>query len=159
MPPRVFRSPGWLNSTMYKLTSPVASLRPHLDLLRRLQDRDRVAAHATNSAFVDDMVAYPGGVVQDVLQHLWCDNLLAAGRLPIAGSDARLDRITASILLIAGEGDPVVTPQSSRSLLDLVGSQDTQALGIPGGHMSILAGTQTATDTWPAITQWLAARS
>ena len=159
MPPRLFRSPGWLNSAMYKMTSPVASLRPHLDLLRRLQDRDRVAAHATNSAFVDDMVAYPGGVVQDVLQHLWCDNLLATGRLPIAGSDARLDRITASILLIAGQGDPVVTPQSSRTLLDLVSSQDTQALGIPGGHMSILAGTQTATETWPTTTQWLAERS
>lgn len=59
-PPRLWRAPGWFNSALYKLTAPAASLRPYLDLLTELHDREKVAAHATHAAFLDDMVAYPG---------------------------------------------------------------------------------------------------
>ena len=158
-PPRWWRAPGWFNSALYKLTAPVASVRPYLDLLGELHDRERVAAHATNAAFLDDMVAYPGGVIQDVVQYLWADNLLAAGRLPIPGSRTSLSAITANLLLVAGRGDPIVTPACARALLGLVSSPDRQCLEVPGGHMAIVSGNQAPTAIWPAVGDWLAARS
>ena len=158
-PPRWWRAPGWFNSVLYKLTAPVASVRPYLDLLAELDDRDKVAAHATNAAFLDDMVAYPGGVIQDVVQHLWTDNVLADGRLPIPGSEARLSAIGASLLLVAGRGDPIVTPACATALLRLVASADVQVLDAPGGHMAIVSGSQAPTAIWPQVGDWLAARS
>lgn len=159
MAPRLFRTPGWFNSALYKMTSPVASLRPHLELLTVLHDRERVSAHATNSAFLDDMVAYPGGVVQDVLQHLWCDNVLALGRLPIEGSEARLSSITCNLLLVAGHHDPVVTPAAARALLSFVHSRDREFIEVAGGHMAILSGSRAPTEIWPQVADWLAPRS
>ena len=158
-PPRYWRAPGWANSVLYKLTSPVASLRPHLELLRKLHDREHVAAHATNSAFLDDMVAYPGGVIQDTVQYLWADNVLASGRLPIAGSAARLSDIEANLLLVAGRSDPVVTLQSARALQRFASSRDQTFLEVPGGHMAILGGSQAPANIWPPVADWLEERS
>ncbi|MDR3414581.1 MAG: hypothetical protein P4L83_00210 [Nevskia sp.] len=159
LPPRLLRMPGWINSFAYKLTNPVASLRPHLDLLRNLHDRERVAAHATNAAFLDDMVAYPGGVIQDTLQYLWTDNVLAAGGLPIAGCEARLSSIAANLLAVAGSGDPIVTPECARTLLRFPQGADQTFLEVPGGHMAILGGSQAASQVWPAVADWLERRS
>lgn len=158
-PARWWRAPGWLNSMLYKLTAPVASVRPYLDLLAELDDRDKVSAHATNAAFLDDMVAYPGGVIQDVVQHLWTDNVLAQGRLPIPGSDAQLSAVGANLLLVVGRGDPIVTPACAKALLRFVASADTEVLEVPGGHMAIVSGNQAPQTVWPQVGAWLAARS
>lgn len=158
-PPRLWRAPGWFNSALYKLTAPAASLRPYLDLLTELHDREKVAAHATHAAFLDDMVAYPGGVIQDTVQYLWADNVLAAGRLPIPGSDAHLSAIRANLLLVAGRGDPIVTPTCTRALLKFVASRDVKVEVVPGGHMAIVSGNQAPTTVWPLVGDWLAARS
>jgi polyhydroxyalkanoate synthase len=64
VPAGLLRSPGWMNSLAFKLTNPVGSLQGYWNLVKNLHDRDFVSAHATNGAFLDDMVAYPGGVIQ-----------------------------------------------------------------------------------------------
>jgi len=157
--PRYWRSPGWLNSTLYKLVSPVASVRPYLELVSDLDDRERVAAHATNAAFLDDMVAYPGGVVQDIAQYLWMDNVLADGRLPVEGTPRCLPALAANVLAVAGTGDPVVTVSCTRALLRQIASEDQRLLEVPGGHMAILAGSKAPAQVWPAVADWLAERS
>lgn len=157
--PRWWRSPGWLNSALYKVLSPVASIRPHIELLGRLDDREQVAAHATNSAFLDDMVSYPGAVVQDIMQYLWTDNVLAEGRLPVTGTPECLSALRANLLLVTGKTDPVVTTACSKRLLALAASEDRQLLEVSGGHMAIVAGSKAPGEIWPVVADWLAARS
>jgi len=42
-----------------------------------------ITRNATQGAFLNDMVAYPGGVIQDTVQYLWVDNCTAYGDLPM----------------------------------------------------------------------------
>ncbi len=154
-----WRSPGWANALAFKLASPTGTLRGYTELLRRLDDRDHVASHATHAAFLDDMVAYPGGVMQDVVQYLLTENRLARGRLPLPGSEASLSGLRASTLLLTGDRDPIVPPASSQRLLELIGSEDASLIEVPGGHMSIVSGSQAPTRIWPAMRDWLAPRS
>src|SRR5699024_6523773 len=81
-PAAFWRSPGWANSLAFKLTSPMNSLKGYWELVRHLDDDEFVNNHATNSAFLDHMLAYPGGVIQDVTHHLWVNNVVATNRLP-----------------------------------------------------------------------------
>lgn len=157
--PRWWRSPGWANSLAFKLTSPVASLQGYFELLRNLHDREFVAEHATNGAFLDDMVAYPGGVMQDIVQYLWTDNVLAHGRLPIRGCEAELRSIDANLLLVAGRGDIIVTPSCAQALLAHAISPDKSFIEVPGGHMGILGGSRAPRENWPQVADWLAQRS
>lgn len=154
-----WRSPGWMNSLMFKLTNPVGSMQGYMDLLKNLHDRDYVKAHATQGAFLDDMVAYPGGVVQDIIQFLWVDNVLADNRLPQLDSERGFDAVKANLLLVTGRNDPIVTEHCSLPILNLVSSEDKTHLRVPGGHMAILGGSGAPKAVWPQVADWLAARS
>lgn len=154
-----WRSPGWANALAFKAVNPVSTLQGYLELLRNLDQDEFVRAHATNSAFLNDMVAYPGGVMQDIIQYLWTDNVLARGELPMAGSPARLENVKASLLMICGRNDPIVTRDCSLAALNFVKSTDRKVMDVPGGHMGILAGSQAPTQIWPHVVEWLAERS
>jgi polyhydroxyalkanoate synthase len=158
LPKRFFRSPGWANSLAFKLINPVGTAKGYQELLRNLGDRNYVRDHATNAAFLEDMVAYPGGVIQDIIHYLWVGNVLAENRLPMRDSEATLDRITASILSIVGRNDTIVTAACSERLLEYVSSDDVRFETVPGGHMGILGGSQAAKASWGMIADWLVDR-
>lgn len=156
--PGWLRSPGWANSLAFKLISPLASVENYWNLFKNLHDRERVRAHATNAAFLNDMVAYPGGVIQDIIHYLWVDNVMAEGRLPMRDGDGDLRRVRSALLNITGRGDPIVTTGCSRAMEALIASHDQRYLRIDGGHMGILAGGKAQRQSWRAIADWLAER-
>lgn len=156
---RFWRAPGWGNALGFKLTNPVGSLRGYTELLKNLHDSDYVSAHATNAAFLDRMVAYPGAVVQDFIQYLWVDNVLAQGKLPMRDSRSTLSSINANILAIVGRQDIIVNKNCSKALLDQVSSTDKTLIEVDGGHMGIVSGSRAPLESWVHIADWLALRS
>ena len=158
VPANLLRSPGWVNSLAFKLTNPMGSLQGYWNLVKNLHDREFVTNHATNGAFLDDMVAYPGGVIQDIIRYLWTDNVVAQGELPMAGSDGHLGQVTANVLNITGANDPIVTPECSQAMAPLIRSQDKTFITIDGGHMGILGSTTAQSQSWGQIADWLVER-
>lgn len=159
LPKRLLRSPGWLNALAFKAVSPAATVQGYVDLLRNLHNREYVAAHATNAAFLDDMTAYPGGVVQDIVKYLWTDNRLANGELPQRRATGRWADVHANVLAVVGRDDLIVSRACSEPLLDLVASTDKTLLTAPGGHMGILGGSRAPDTIWKPVADWLATRS
>lgn len=158
IPADLLRSPGWINSLAFKLTNPIGSLQGYWSLMKNLHDRDFVASHATNGAFLDDMVAYPGGVIQDIIRYLWTDNVVAHGQLPMEGTDGHLNQVTANVLNITGANDPIVTPECSQAMKPLIRSKDKTFLTIDGGHMGILGSAAAQKQSWGRIVDWLIER-
>ncbi|WP_100637843.1 alpha/beta fold hydrolase [Marinobacter salexigens] len=157
--PHWFHSPGWANTIGFKLTNPVGSFMGYWELLVRLGDREFVSSHATTSAFLDRMVAYPGGVVQDTVVRIWIDNQLSRGTVQIGDDEAQLANINANLFAVAGSEDTMVTPDAAKSLMDHVSSVDKTFRVAPGGHMGILAGSKAPRESWLEIAEWLAQRS
>lgn len=160
-PKRWWRSPGWMNALAFKLTNPVGSIQGYVDLLKNLHDEEYVVSHATNSAFLDDMLAYPGGAMQDIVHYLCAENILTKGKLPISGDENKGDvsNINANLLLVCGDKDPIVTRDNSVAILDHVNSRDRTVMDVPGGHMGILSGSKAPIHIWPRLAEWLAKRS
>ena len=158
VPAKLLRSPGWVNSLAFKLTNPVGSLQGYMNLVKNLHDREFVTAHATNGAFLDDMVAYPGGVIQDIIRYLWTDNVVATGNLPMENSDGHLSKVTANVLNITGANDPIVTRDCSHAMGPLIRSKDKTFVTIDGGHMGILGSTTAQKQSWKTIADWLIER-
>lgn len=156
---RWWRSPGWANSMAFKLTNPVGSIQGYVDLLKNLHDEEYIISHATNGAFLDDMVAYPGAVIQDVIQFLWTDNVMAGGDLPLRNLRARFDEVTANALLVTGKQDPIVTTDCGKKVFDFMSGDEKEHIEVAGGHMGILSGSKSTTEIWPAVADWLIARS
>jgi polyhydroxyalkanoate synthase len=58
-------------------------------------------------------------------------------------------------LNVIAERDDIVPIASARPLRDLVGSKDAENLTLAAGHVGLLAGRKAATETLPAIVEWL----
>ncbi|GGC65798.1 alpha/beta fold hydrolase [Marinobacter halophilus] len=157
--PHWFHTPGWANTIGFKLTNPVGSVMGYWELILRLGDREFVTNHATTSAFLDRMVAYPGGIIQDTVVRVWIDNQLAKGQIQIGEDFARLENVNANLLAIAGQEDTLATPGAAKRVMDHVSSVDKTFRVAPGGHMGILAGSKAPKASWLELAEWLAARS
>lgn len=157
--PHWFQTPGWANTIAFKLSNPIASVRSYWELIAHLDDREFVCNHATMSAFLDRMVAYPGGVIQDTVVRVLIDNQLAKGQIQIGEDVARLVNVNANLLAIAGQEDTLATPRAAKQVMDHVSSVDKTFRVVPGGHMGILAGSKAPRASWLELANWLAVRS
>lgn len=154
-PRGLWHVPGWANTLAYKMVTPEGTIRGYLDLIARLDDDEFVRAHTTNAAFLDDMVAYPAGVMQDIVHFLMTNNVLAQGRLPIRDCEATLQNIRAKVLLVVGDKDPIITPNASQRLIELISNANCDLLEVPGGHMGIVSGSKAPQQIWPQVHQWI----
>lgn len=151
--------PGWLMALGFKLTDPVGSVTTYWDLLTRMSDRAFVESHTTTSDYLNNMLMYPGGVVQDMTVHVAVDNRLASGRIELGERLAELDQIECSLLAFAGEKDVLVSAPTAQKIIDIVASEDKAFHIAPGGHMGVILGSRAQTEVWSQSAEWLAERS
>jgi polyhydroxyalkanoate synthase len=158
--PRAFNIPPWMTTLAFKLTDPVGSVTTYWDLITRLSDREFVESHTTTSAYLNNMLMYPGGVVRDMTEKMAIDNTLATGKLDLGeGKIADLANIHSSLLVYAGDRDHLVAAEIASRSLDLVASQDKCFRVAPGGHMGVILGGTAYRAVWSESADWLAERS
>ena len=143
-----------------KLLRPVANfVEVHFTMLERMAaGRDMTAWRAMNQ-WVNDPVPFPGAAFVQWIELFYQQNRLSRDELTMAGRPVHLADIEAPLLAVAGTKDHIVPPEMARPLVDLVGSADREYLELPAGHVGLLAGSGARDMLWPAITDWLDARS
>jgi len=67
--------------------------------------------------------------------------------------------VSANMFMVTGKQDPIVTTDCGVKLYDHVSSEEKDHLEVKGGHMGILSGSKSTTEIWPAVADWLVARS
>lgn len=159
IPSKMAYSPGWLNVIGFKLSDPVGSVRGYRDLLLNLHDREYVSQHATQGAFIDNLEAYPGGVIRDWMASVWMENETARGQITLGRERVRLDSITANVLGVAGKSDTLANVDCCKALMNVVGSTDKEFYVGPGGHTGIMSGSQAPATVWKKTAEWLLQRS
>lgn len=157
--PGKLHAPGWLTTLSFKLTDPIGSVTTYWDLLTRLWDREFVENYSTTADYLNNMLEYPGGVIQDMLVKFAIDNQMAAGRVEFRGTVADLTTIDANFLVFAGDTDILVPPGIARQSVELVASRDREFHIVPGGHMGVILGSKAVKAVWEPAATWLASRS
>ncbi|MBF7731749.1 alpha/beta fold hydrolase [Pseudomonas sp. N040] len=157
--PAKLHTSGWVTSLAFKLTDPVSSLTTYWDLITRLWDREFVESHSTTSDYLNNMLSYPVGMLQDMLIKVVVDNKLAKGEIEVGSKISRFRNIRAAMLVFAGEQDALVSASTARGILDLVSSQDKHFEVAPGGHMGVILGSNAQRVVWAKSADWLVSRS
>ena len=83
----------------------------------------------------------------------------APGELVVGGRSAKLSNITVPVLSVVAEHDHLAPRESTKPLLELVGSTDKEEILLKGGHVSLIAGPNAVKRMWPRLERWLAVRS
>lgn len=157
--PKVMHVPGWMTTIVFKLTDPVGSVTTYWDLLMGLWDREFVETHSTTADYLNNMLSYPAGVVQDMLVRVTVDNKLAKGEIRLGSKISRFANIQAPLYVFAGKGDALVSPSTARGIIDLVSSTDKRFEVAPGGHMGVILGSKARDNVWKNAADWLVERS
>ncbi|WP_423823510.1 alpha/beta fold hydrolase [Salinisphaera sp. SPP-AMP-43] len=99
--------------------------------------------------------AYPGGVVADIIDYLWADNLLAQGQLPMAGTATRLAAVHAPILHLCDRSQPVCSAVCGQRLASVVASREVISEWVEPDSTSSVGGALTAQSSWAQVADWL----
>ncbi len=151
--------PPWATTLIFKATDPIGSVTTYWDLMMRLWDREFVESHSTTSDYLNNMLRYPGGVLQDMAVKVMGDNQLAKGQVEVGDALARLDRIESNFIAFAGETDHLVPADIAEASVGIVASKDKEFRVAPGGHMGVILGSKAQGAVWKESAEWLAQRS
>tara|TARA_R110001599_G_scaffold353742_2_gene596108 strand:- start:105145 stop:106452 length:1308 start_codon:yes stop_codon:yes gene_type:complete len=151
--------PPWLTTLVFKLTDPVGSVTTYWDLVTGLSDREYVKSYSTTANYLNNMLLYPGGVLQDMAVKVAGENQLAKGRVEVGDNVAELDAIESNLLAFAGKTDILVPAGIAEKIVDIVASKDKEFRLAPGGHMGVIIGSKAQSAVWAESVEWLAQRS
>ena len=149
-----------MTTLAFKMADPISSITTYWDLLTRLWDREFVESHSTTSDYLNNMLLYPGGVVQDMTTQMMLENQFAKGKVAFSdGTVADLDSIESAFRAFAGKTDSLVPPSIAQQIIDIVASKDKQFSVAPGGHMGVILGSKAQAAVWAESVEWLSTRS
>jgi len=132
-----------------------------LQLLANLDDVSHVARYREFEDWFKHTQPIPGAFYLWIVEHLFRDNELIAGRLEVGGERVDLGRIDCPLNLLAGAGDHITPPDQVFALADYASSKETDVLRdtTPGGHLGLFMGRESLSDHWPPLLSAVLARS
>jgi poly(3-hydroxyalkanoate) synthetase len=103
-------------------------------------------------------VDLPGSFYLQVVQRLFKDNQIAAGRFVALGRSIDLKSVHVPIYLLAAEDDEVIAPAQLFAAAQLVSTPGDQIemKTVRCGHLGLFMGAQTMSGAWHDIAVWLA---
>ncbi|MBP1707432.1 MAG: Polyhydroxyalkanoic acid synthase [Chloroflexi bacterium] len=109
--------------------------------------------------WVDDNQNFPGGAYRQWVQEMYHENKLIKGEFKLRGHNIDLSRITANLLVLAGENDHLVRPLQAKVAMEALSSVDKEYHEFPIGHGGLVFGKVAVNRVYPLLSDWLAARS
>jgi poly(3-hydroxyalkanoate) synthetase len=141
--------------------NPDNEITRQMQLLANLDD----IAHVERYREFEDWFKYtqgiPGAFYLWIVEHLFRDNQLIAGKLDVGGERVDLGRIECPLNLLAGAADHITPPDQVFALANYASTpsegiiRDTTA----GGHLGLFMGREALSAHWPPLLAAVRARS
>jgi poly(3-hydroxyalkanoate) synthetase len=132
-----------------------------MQLLANLNDPAHVERYREFEDWFKYTQAIPGAFYLWIVEHLFRDNELTAGKLQVGGEPVDLRRIKCPLNLLAGATDHITPPDQVFALADHVSTpkdeitRDTTA----GGHLGLFMGHEALSHHWPPLLEAVRTRS
>jgi poly(3-hydroxyalkanoate) synthetase len=132
-----------------------------MQLLAHIDDRAHVERYREFEDWFKHTQAIPGAFYLWIVEHLFRDNELIAGKLTIRGQQVELGRIKCPLYLLAGAGDHITPADQVFAVADYAGTpaRDVMRDITSGGHLGLFMGREALGEHWPALLSAVRARS
>lgn len=133
------------------LIRPQSEVSRQLQLLAHINEPTYVARYREFEDWFKHTQPIPGAFYLWIVEHLFRDNALIAGKLEIAGRIVELSRIACPLNLLGGETDHITPPAQVFALADHAGTPREDILfdTVPGGHLGLFMGRESLARHWP----------
>jgi poly(3-hydroxyalkanoate) synthetase len=132
-----------------------------IQLLANLDDPAHVERYREFEDWFKHTQAIPGALYLWIVEHLFRDNELIAGKLEVGGERVDLGRIECPLNLLAGAADHITPPDQVFALADYASTpdEDTERRLASGGHLGLFMGHEALREHWPPLLAAVRARS
>lgn len=145
---------AFINYGVRLITSPVY-ISPYLSLLEKGHNQEYAHKWSLFNKWTKQHIAFPGAALKQIVNDLIIHNKLLTGKFKIGGEPARLQQISANLLVIASTNDELVPLEQALPMITLSGSKDKELIQLPNGHTGIASGAGLHTNLF----HWLSSRS
>ena len=132
-----------------------------LALLANVDDPAHVARYREFEDWFKHTQPIPGAFYLWIVEHLFRDNELIAGKLEVGGQRVNLGAITCPLNLLGGATDHITPPTQVFALADYASTpaDDVVYDTTTGGHLGLFMGHEALANHWPALLAGVRARS
>ncbi len=102
-----------------------------------------------------DSVPIIGKAFEQIINDIYKNNLLIQNKMMLGNKLIDLKKITMPVLNIVGTNDDLVSAESSRTITDVISSNDKKTLEFPTGHVGLCISKTAYKKLWPEVGKWL----
>jgi polyhydroxyalkanoate synthase subunit PhaC len=151
--------PGWILNAAFLLRNPIEAVLKYPRYFSQPRTFDEVMQFFAIETWLYDSPPIIGEVYKEIVDQIYKQNLLIKNRMRVGKDLVNLRNVTMPVLDVVGEKDDLVPPQSSKSIIDAIGSKDKKLIEFPIGHVGLCISQEAHEQLWPEVGKWLAQRS
>jgi polyhydroxyalkanoate synthase len=107
--------------------------------------------------WVDESGPVPGPASAQWARALYRDDALVRGTMTVGGRRARLDDVTARVLVFAGQWDIIAPAFQAAVARQFPSAREFVRLDVPAGHVGVHVGPTAPAKVWRPLAEWLGA--
>ncbi len=144
----------------FALMDPVANyVSKYVRLYDNFENDEFVENFARMERWLDEGIDLAGETYVQFLEEIYQENRLYENELYIGDRHVDVTEIQVPLLQIVGEYDHLIPPETSKPFNDVVGSEDTEIVEYPTGHIGLSVSRSSHRDVWPRVAEWFIERS
>jgi len=152
--------PGdFMNVGFLMLNPPRLMFDKYRGFVEHLDDPKFVSNFIRMERWIFDSPDQAGEAFRRFIKELYQENRLVKGEFELDGRKVDLKQIKAPLLNIYGAADHLVPPACSMGIADAVGSDDTETIEHPSGHIGVFVSGRSEKILFPRIAEWIRERS
>ncbi|WP_254839296.1 class III poly(R)-hydroxyalkanoic acid synthase subunit PhaC [Natronomonas marina] len=144
----------------FALMDPVANyVSKYVRLYDNLDNDDFVENFGRMEQWLDEGIDVAGEAYVQFLRDIYQENKLHRNELYLGGEHVDITSIEVPVLQITGEYDHLIPSGASKPFNEVVGSDDTEIIEYPTGHIGLAVSGSSHRDVWPRVAEWYIEKS
>jgi len=150
--------PGEMIDSAFGMLKPSMNVSKYLGLIDSLDDSDKMMNFLRMEKWKSDLPAIPGEMYRKYIKDLFRDNKLVKGEFELGGRIVDLKKVTMPFLNVYATHDNIIPNDSTKHVMNLIGSKDKKEYAFPGGHIGVFVGGKSQKELAPAVAKWVIER-
>ena len=147
-----------LNSA-FSMLKPSMELSKFFGVMDMMGDKDKLMNYLRMEKWKNDCPDLSGEMYRKYIKDLFRDNKLINGNFELDGKKVDLKKMTDPFLNIYATEDNIIPNESTKAVMDHIGSTDKQLYAFPGGHIGVFVGAKSQKELAPSVAKWVIERS
>jgi len=148
-------APAGMLDDGFALMDPVNNyVSKYVTLFENLENDGFIENFARMEKWLGDGIDVAGKAYVEFLRDIYQDNKLYNNELYLDGEHVDLANIDMPVLQIIGEYDHLIPANASKPFNDVIGSDDTEIIEYPTGHIGLSVSSSSHENVWSRVCEW-----